>query len=209
MYCKKCGTNVQNDDNFCPGCGLPVEPLAPVAETGVPVLKLRPVFVPWAVWITTLPLQAFMTIWGGGFFGGVSLFAAQALGLDIPAWSPFAFFAILFFVGIPFVAYAAQKSTYTKTEYTFYATRLDYYEGFFTTQQKTIEYKNVTEVILTRGVIQKRCGLGTITLSTPATGSIHGRARSGIQIADVPNAEQVYTQIKALVSRAAAGARAA
>lgn len=203
MYCKNCGTNVQNDDNFCPGCGRPVE------DSGAPVLRLRPVFVPWAAWVSILPLQIFMTIWGGGFFGGFSLFALQTLKLDIPAWAPFAFFAGLFFVGIPFIAYAAQKSTYGKTEYTFYATRLDYYEGFFTTEQKSIDYKNVTEANLSKGIIQKKYGLGTITLSTPATGLVHGRARSGIQISDIPNVDQVYAEIKALIGRVTAGVQAA
>jgi membrane protein YdbS with pleckstrin-like domain len=149
-----------------------------------------------------MPLHIFMTIWGGGFFGGFSMFAVQALGLDLPGWSTFVFFGALFFIAIPIVTYTAQKKTYQKTEYRFFRTKLDYYEGFFTSEQKTIDYKNITEVNLVKGVIQKKHGLGTIVLSTPATGFASGRARSGIRVQDIPNADQVYEQVKDLIQRA-------
>ena len=78
MYCKNCGQKMQNDANFCRGCGTPSEaPAAPrVHASNVAVLRLRPVFIPWAMWMSILPIQIFMTIWGGGFFGGFSMFAA-------------------------------------------------------------------------------------------------------------------------------------
>jgi membrane protein YdbS with pleckstrin-like domain len=130
------------------------------------------------------------------------MFAVGALGLDLPEWSTFVFFGALFFVGVPFVNYTARKKSYAKTEYTFYRTKLDYFEGFFTTEEKTIDYKNVTEVNLVRGIIQKKYGLGTIILSTPATGMAGGPARSGIRVHDVPDADQVYQHVKSLINGA-------
>jgi membrane protein YdbS with pleckstrin-like domain len=205
MYCRKCGREMQNDSSFCPDCGAAVgeAPRTVVSESSIPVLALKPVFIPWAVMLAILPLHIFMTFWGGGFFGGFSMFAVQALGVDIPPGSTFVFFGALFFLAIPIVTYTAQKKTYAKTEYRFFQTKLDYYEGFFTTEEKTIDYKNITEVNLVRGVIQKKYGLGTIILSTPATGFARGRSRSGIRIHDIPNAEQVYQQVKGLIERSA------
>jgi len=204
MYCRKCGQKMQNDSIFCPACGTAVDQSARavVQESNIPVLSLKPVFIPWAVMLAVLPLQIFMTIWGGGFFGGFSMFAVQALNLEVPPGSTFVFFGALFFFTIPIVTYHAQKKTYAKTEYRFYQTKLDYYEGFFTTEEKTIDYKNITEVNLVRGIVQKKYGLGTVVLSTPATGFASGRARSGIRIHDIPNAEQVYHQVKGLIQRA-------
>jgi membrane protein YdbS with pleckstrin-like domain len=204
MYCRKCGREMQNDSSFCPGCGTAVdEPPHPMAqESNIPVLTLKPVFIPWAVMLAVLPLHIFMTLWGGGFFGGFSMFAVQALGIDVPPGTTFVFFGLLFFLAIPIVTYTAQKKTYAKTEYRFYHTKLDYYEGFFTTEEKTIDYKHITEVNLVRGIIQKKYGLGTVVLSTPATGFASGRARSGIRIQDIPNSEQVYQQVKSLIQRA-------
>jgi membrane protein YdbS with pleckstrin-like domain len=196
---------MQNDSRFCPGCGTATgdAPPAPFEESNIPVLALKPVFIPWAVMLSILPLHLFMTFWGGGFFGGFSMFAVQALGIDLPPGATFVFFGALFFLAIPIVTYTAQKKTYAKTEYRFYQTKLDYYEGFFTTEEKTIDYKNITEVNLVKGVIQKKYGLGTVILSTPATGFRSGRSRSGIRIHDVPNADQVYKQVKDLVERSA------
>ena len=204
MYCRKCGQEMQNDSSFCSACGTAVgeSPRTVVQESNIPVLSLKPVFIPWAVMLAILPLHVFMTIWGGGFFGGFSMFAVQALGIKLPPGTTFVFFGMLFFFAIPIITYTTQKKTYAKTEYRFYQTKLDYYEGFFTTEEKTIDYKNITEVNLVKGIIQKKYGLGTVVLSTPATGFAHGRARSGIRIHDIPNAEQVYQQVKGLIQRA-------
>ncbi len=163
MYCRKCGHEMQNDSNFCPGCGTAITetPHPAVQESNIP-----------------------------------------ALGIDVPRGATFVFFGALFFFAIPIIACTSRKKTYVKTEYRFYNTRLDYYEGFFTTEEKTIDYRNITEVNLVRGVIQKKYGLGTIVLSTPATGFVSGRARSGIRIQDIPHAEQVYQQVKGLIQRA-------
>jgi membrane protein YdbS with pleckstrin-like domain len=195
---------MQNEVNFCPDCGTATGKYSQpqVQESNVPVLSLKPVFIPWAVILSIIPIHLFLTIWGGGFFGGFSMFAVGALGFDLPGWFTFVFFGALFFFGVPFVTYAARKKTYEKTEYTFYQTKLDYFEGFFTTEEKTIDYKNITEVNLVRGIIQKKYGLGTIVLSTPATGIARGRARSGIRIHDIPDADQVYRHIKGLVNQA-------
>jgi membrane protein YdbS with pleckstrin-like domain len=194
---------MQNDSRFCPGCGTATGDAQPalVEESNIPVLALKPVFIPWAVFLSILPLHLFMTFWGGGFFGGFSMFAVQALGIELPPGTTFIFFGALFFMAIPIVTYTAQKKTYAKTEYRFYQTKLDYYEGFFTTEEKTIDYKNITEVNLVKGIIQKKYGLGTVILSTPATGFSSGRSRSGIRIHDIPNADQVYKQVKDLVER--------
>jgi membrane protein YdbS with pleckstrin-like domain len=195
---------MQNGSNYCPNCGSANDdaPRATIRESNIPVLSLKPVFIPWAIFLALLPVHIFMTIWGGGFFGGFSLFAVQALGLDLPTGSTFLFFGALFFFGLAIIAYTAQKTTYAKTEYRFYNTKLDYFEGFFTSEEKTIDYKNITEVNLVKGIIQKRYDLGTIILSTPATGLSRGRARSGIRVQDIPNADQVYRQVKELIQRA-------
>jgi len=121
------------------------------------------------------------------------------LELGIPKWFPFVFFGALAFFGIPLLTYYAKKRTYEKTEYKFYSDRLEFAEGFWTVENKTVKFKNVTEANLRKGVIQKNYGLGTIILSTPATGFQQGRARSGIRIADIENPDHVYNKILKLI----------
>jgi membrane protein YdbS with pleckstrin-like domain len=203
MFCRQCGTKLDDDARFCSNCGTATA-AAPAEkkksyDTGLPIITAKPVFIPWVTVASVIPIQIFMTIWAGGFFGGFSMFGIEALGLGIPAWSPFVFFGALAFFGIPLLTYYARKRTYEKTEYKVYEDRLEYAEGFWTVENKTVKLKNVTEANLRRGVIQKNYGLGTIILSTPATGYQQGRARSGIRIADIQNPEHVYNKILELI----------
>jgi membrane protein YdbS with pleckstrin-like domain len=196
---------MQDAANFCPNCGA----RAASASRGTvystpstsPAFTLKPIFIPQLAITSVLPLQIFLTIWGTFFFGGFATVGLQAFDLGLPAWAPFVISGSVFFFGIPLLAYVTKQKSYTRTEYRFFPHKLDYFEGFFTVEEKSINYDNVTEVNLRKGVFQKMYGLGTIVLSTPATGFGNGRARSGIHIADVRNPDRVYQQIKDLIKR--------
>jgi len=140
-----------------------------------------------------------MTVWGAGFFGGFGMFAVKGLGLPLPPWFTFVFFGCLFFFGIPLLVYTAKKRTYAQTEYRFFRNRLEYAEGFWTAENKTIKYDKITETAMRRGIIQRKYGLGTIFLATPATGFQQGRAMSGIRIRDVEEPEKVYEAVEKLI----------
>lgn len=204
MFCKECGNQIEEDAKFCKECGARTSSenqfKQRVFDTKRPLITAKPVFIPWVTIISILPIQLFMTVWAGGFFGGFGMLGATAIGLNIPPWSTFVFFGTLAFFGIPFLTYYAKKKTYAKTKYSFYTDRLEYAEGFWAAENKTIKYKNITEANMRKGIIQKKYGLGTIILSTPATGTQQGRARSGIKISDIENVEEVYKKILELIS---------
>ncbi|MFQ6087880.1 MAG: PH domain-containing protein [Candidatus Methanofastidiosia archaeon] len=200
MYCQRCGREIGKDVKFCPSCGTLVSTNFQVGESEEPLLILKPKFIPVVTALSILPLQIFFTLWGGMFFGGFGMFGVKALGLNLPLWFTFVFFGFLFFFGIPIIAYLAKKKTYAKTEYRFYHKKLDFYEGFFTVEEKTMNYRNITEINLRKGIFQRMYGLGTIILSTPATGIVRGTARSGILVSDIENSDEVYKMVKELVS---------
>jgi membrane protein YdbS with pleckstrin-like domain len=193
-----------DESNFCPQCGTQLTGDAPTPQAEVdntqPVLTLRPVFIPWVTVVSVLPLQIFFTIWGAGFFGGFGMFAVKGVGLPLPSWFTFVFFGLLFFFGIPVLTYIARKRTYADTEYRFYPDRLEYAEGFWTAENKTVNYRSINEASLRRGIIQRKYGLGTIYLATPATGMSQGRAMSGIRISDIPECEEVYSTVQQLIN---------
>jgi len=203
MYCKKCGNEIEGDVKFCPQCGTRSTSKnkfkGHTVDTKTPMITATPVFIPWVAIVAIIPIQLFMTVWAGGFFGGFGLFGVKFLDLSLPPWFTFVFFGGLAFFGIPITAYFAKKKTYAKTKYSFYSDRLEYAEGFWTTENKTIKYKNITEANMRIGVIQKKYGLGTILLSTPATGIQQGKARSGIRILDIENIEKIYNKILELI----------
>lgn len=201
MYCQKCGQELSSETKFCPHCGAQVSMGFRVQESQEPVLVMKPVFLPWITVLSALPIQISTTIFGGGLLGMFGSLAVKALKLNVPGWFPVVFFGCVFFFAIPIMAYIEKKKGYESTEYRFYRTKLEYYEGFFTVEEKTMSYTNITEIYLSKGIFQKKYGLGTIVLSTRATGDAGStRARSGIRVADIPNPDEVYTQIKELVN---------
>lgn len=206
MFCSQCGTEIIESANFCSECGAALSGIArsqaEEPDSNQPILVLKPVFVGWVTALSVLPLQLFFTVWGAGFFGGFGLFAVKAFNLPLPPWFTFVFFGCLFFLGIPLAAYTGKKKSYEKTEYRFFRKKLDYFEGFFTVQEKSIDYRNIVEVNLIKGPFQRKYGLGTILLSTPAMGYSSRRAIGGISITDIKNPDQVYIQIKEMIGLA-------
>jgi RNA polymerase subunit RPABC4/transcription elongation factor Spt4 len=214
MYCSECGSNISDEAKFCPHCGQQQagervstattvrEPESSYqADSPMPLLVLKPVFIPWVAIAGIIPIQIFMTLWGGGFFGGFSMFAVKALGLNLPSWFTFVFFGALFFFGLPFLAYFGSERTMKETEYRFFPDRLEYAEGFWTAEQKSIKYSDVKEVHLRQGLVQRKHGLGTIHMSTASASAMpsSNRGFSGIRLHNIPDVEDVYQKVKELV----------
>lgn len=205
MFCSQCGNEMSDDAKFCANCGASATGTkvtqAEEADTGEPSLVLRPQFVGWVAALSVVPLQLFFTVWGAGFLGGFSMVGVKALNLSLPPGSTFIFFGCLFFFGIPLFAYTVKKKTYAQTEYRFFKDRLEYAEGFWNAENKTIKYDKITETGMRRGIIQRQYGLGSIFLSTPATGFHQGKASSGIKIRDVKQPEKVYEAVEKLIAK--------
>jgi membrane protein YdbS with pleckstrin-like domain len=169
--------------------------------------SLKPVFIGWITLLQQLPLQLFFTVWCGGFFGGMG----KSLGIFAgDSQAPFIFFGALAFFGIPIAVYIVKKLNYARTEYKFFDDHLEFEEGFFTINKKVIKYKDVKEVTLRKGILQRSYGLGTIYLATLATGSTSSFSpfyalgfgnvsASGVGVRDIPNPDEAYEKIKGMV----------
>jgi membrane protein YdbS with pleckstrin-like domain len=169
-------------------------------------LSLRPVFIGWVALATQIPLQLFFTLWAGGFFGGMASFMFP----NSPA--RFVFFGALAFFGIPTVIYVGKKLSYARTEYKFFDDRLEFEEGFFSLNKKTIKLRDVREVTLRKGPFQRWYGLGSIYLATLATGSWNSMnaftaigfgnvTASGIVVRDIAAPDEAYEQISKLIEQ--------
>ena len=137
-----------------------------------PLVVYRPVFVLWIAMLQQLPLQLFFTLWGGGFFGGVfQTFLATARGEPLFGVPPFVTIGLLFFLGFPIVVGVSRSMNYRNTQYRLFADRLEIEEGFLTIHSKRVMFRDVREVSLRRGVLQRTAGLGSVYLATQATGA--------------------------------------
>jgi uncharacterized membrane protein YdbT with pleckstrin-like domain len=176
--------------------------------SGEEKFSARPVFIGWITLLVQSPLQLFLTFWAGGFFGSLSQAFFQA-----GSRAPFIVFGALAFFGIPIVAYFGKKLNYSRTEYRFFGDRLEFEEGFFSINKKVINFRDVKEVTLRKGIFQRLYGLGTIYLATLATGSSPARnpfvalgfgnvSASGISVRDVREPDSMYERIRKMVDAA-------
>jgi membrane protein YdbS with pleckstrin-like domain len=175
------------------------------------LLSIRPVFIGWIVVLQQLPLQLFFTVWTGGFFGGMSSAFFHSRVRGELSFVPFVLFGAVAFLGVPLVAVLGKKLNYSRTEYRFFPDRLEFEEGFFTLNRKVVKYRDMKEVSLRRGILQRGCGLGTIYLATLATGT-GGRmtnpfyalgfgniSASGIGVRDIRDPEAIFERVRKLV----------
>jgi hypothetical protein len=167
---------------------------------GVVKLSIQPVFIGWITLVTQLPLQLFFTLWSALFFGGM----ASSAGL-FPGTSKLGFYVIgaITFFGIPIVAYVGKKLNYSRTEYRFYADRLEFDEGW-------IKFRDVKETTLRKGILQRTYGLGSIYLATLATGSTRNTnpfvalgfgnvSASGVIVRDISDPDGTFEKVRQLV----------
>ena len=163
------------------------------------IFSLRPLFVGWATLTALLPFALFFALWFGVLFRNlfnISLLAPGGL-------------AFLLLLGL---GYVAKKLNYSRTEYRFYDDRLEFDEGFFALNRKTIDYRDVREITLHKGFVQRTCGLGTIYLGTITTGTsspnlnpflafgFASASASGVALLDIPHPDSAFEKIRRLVN---------
>jgi membrane protein YdbS with pleckstrin-like domain len=169
-------------------------------------LSIKPVFVGWITLLMQLPFQIFLAVWSGGFFGVI---AANLMG-GTWAWLPPLLIGGTVFVVMPVAVYTVRKLNYARTEYRFYPDRVEFEAGFFTINKKVVKFRDVKEVTLRKGILQQLYGLGTIYLSTLATGvatpaspfaafGFGNISASGVSVRDVPKPDDAYETIKKMV----------
>src|SRR6516165_3532132 len=85
-------------------------------------------------------------------------------------------------------------------------------KGFFALNRKTIDYRDVREITLHKGFVQRTCGLGTIYLGTITTGTsspnlnpflafgFASASASGVALLDIPHPDYAFEKTRQLVN---------
>ena len=172
-------------------------------EENKELLVVKPKFLFMPAFLCRIPITIFITIWSAGFFGGFSFAGImglkQVLGYQIvPTWLPFVTFGVLAFLTSQFFSLFWEQKFYEKTKYVFYPDELVYYEGYWDIQEKSINYKNILEISLRKGVFQQMYNLGTIQINTAAGSS---NSTTGIRIKDIENPDEVYKFFKNMLNQ--------
>lgn len=146
--------------------------------------------------ISVFPI-AINSVIGGVGMSAFGFFANRVSrgGIPMPIKIIFGAAFVLFVFVIPIVAYVLKKNTYSKTEYRFFDDHLEYAEGFLNVENKSINFDKIQETRMTRGIIQKKYGVGTIVLMTAGQ-----NPNAGIHLKDIENPERIYDTVKQILS---------
>lgn len=199
MYCYNCGNELGTEVPYCPSCGARQLDAPEGGSARDTLVLIKPFFTPLNIFVSVIPLQLFFTLWGTVVFGIAGFFVIQYLELSIDPWTVALVFGCLFFIFTPVIAMYVLTQRYARAEYRFLSDRLDYREGFYSTEEKSIGYEHIIEVNLVRGFWKRLFNLGTIVLSTTTTGNTVGLSRSGIRIPDIQTPQAVYHSIKRVI----------
>lgn len=203
MFCRKCGTQMNEDAKFCPKCGTNVSgevktETIKVKEDKNVRLKLKPEFN---------FAYKILTAIGYGLLICIILVLEVASEMDVfIITTEFFTFLIGFFLIYIVVTLIVGKLQYDKLEYNFYGTKVEYIDGFFNKEQKVLKYQYIREVTMKQNILERFCGIGTIKIFTNASsgyGSYNShnnmRGKNGIYIHCIDNVEEQYKAIKQII----------
>lgn len=183
-----------------------------MAET--PLAIYRPVFVLWVALLQQIPWQLFFTFAVGApvasVFGKFYWFILGKPTTLMNLLAPYIILVSFVFLLCPFIVSIARAMNYRTTIYRIYSDRIEIEEGFLTIHAKRLMFRDVREVSLRRGVLQRGVGLGSLYLATQATGTgpswnpyavlgMGSTFGSGALIRDIPEAGEAYERLRSLI----------
>lgn len=202
MFCKNCGTEMNDTARFCPKCGYDrigeIQQNKKITEDNVVRFQLKPTFSHSYKFLSALWSAI---VWM--FFISVCIIRLPALWIMYPV----SFLITLVIVGI----YIAVKmiigmKQYNNLEYNFYATKVEYVDGFLNKEEKELKYKYIREVTMTQNILERLCAIGTIRIFTSASSGDYGnnghnsmKGNNGIYIHCVKNVQEQYRAIKQII----------
>ncbi len=141
---------------------------------------------------TAVPSSLFVGVFLGGFSGAVLHAVSDLTEVELPIIGVCVLVFLLISLSFPYLAYWSHKRTYGAAYYRIFRDRMEYAEGFWTVEKKSVRFEQVTEAYLRRGILQKRYGLGTIVLSVAGM-------TGGIKLKDIRKPEKVFRVLEKLI----------
>lgn len=199
MYCRKCGIEINDTIRFCAKCGTEIvseNKNIKITEDNDIKIQIRPKF-----YILYRLIWEFFKIL---VIGVVFFIVTLQDGVKIKEFFEFILSNLKIIIGIllPYIIIKLifDKKQYDNTEYNFYATRVEYKDGFMNKEEKELKYKHIREVRMTKDITDRMFSIGTIVIYTNASnGGERSRGTNGIFIHCVENVEEKYNMIKKII----------
>lgn len=194
MYCTKCGKEISEIDRFCGNCGNQ-NPLTgeierkEITEDDKIKFQLKPTYNIGYKGITTLGTAILVALMFGSLLIGEFSSDKTTLTLIFP-WM------IGILVGFTIIKMIIDAFQYKALEYNFYATKVEYKNGFLDKMEKELKYKNIREVTMSQNVLERLFKIGTIKIYTNAS-----YENNGIYIHCIENVYEQYQKVKKIIDQ--------
>lgn len=202
MFCKNCGAEMSDTARFCSKCGYDrmgeIQQNKKIIEDNVIRFQLKPTY--------SYSYKFLSALWNAILW----IFLISVFFVRLPMlWIiyPSTFFITLAIVGIYIaIKMVVEKKQYDNLEYNFYATKVEYVDGFLNKEEKELKYKHIREVTMTQNILERLCAIGTIRIFTNASSVNYGnsahnnmKGKNGIYIHCVKNVQEQYRIIKEII----------
>ena len=166
-----------------------------------PILEVKPVIVPLQYFVWGPVSSAFISIFPGfGVFiiSNMILGFLDDAGFDGPVITYGLIAYVISFIASMYFIYLKAFVEPTRTTYSIYDDRIEYYEGFLNRNHRTLLYDQVIDVQLAEGILQQTKNAGTITLITQQLVESGDAKLSNrrISLRNVPNPQELYEVIR-------------
>ncbi len=156
---------------------------------------IKPTIVPSLLLLQSSIIAITILIFFGSFLLPLGILLVVSFGL-IGFFIGLVIFIIVF-GSILAGTYHFTKMSLLKTEYRFYYSRVEYFEGFLVKNRKTVNYDRISNVGQRKGILEGRFNLGTIFIDTA------GYSAKGHEIAmtNLKNPDKIYDWILKVTSK--------
>lgn len=208
MFCKNCGTEIDEKARFCPKCGFDRmgevdQQKRRIVEDNKIKYQIKPKF--------NILYKLLSNLWKATIF---MVFFTFFILDDSDKWI-FSYSSILLWtVGVILIYIILkmifEKMQYNSLEYNFYTTKIEYKDGFLNKEEKELKYRYIREITMNQNLLERLCGIGTIRIFTNASSGVYSsqsrhngmRNANGIHIHCVENVKEQYRTIKQIIDEA-------
>lgn len=203
MFCKNCGTQIDDTARFCPKCGFDrtgeIRQQTKIIEDNKIKYQIKPKF--------NVLYKLLNHLWKAALY---ILFFSCAIFEDLDDLS-FRLTILLWLIGAILIYIIIkmifEKMQYNNLEYNFYTTKIEYKDGFLNKEEKELKYRFIREVTMNQNILERLCGIGTIRIFTNASSGIYTASnnhnsmagRNGIYIHCVEDVQEQYRIIKQII----------
>jgi len=188
MFCRNCGTQMNEDTKFCANCGTSVLMESKIEENKVIKdntikFQLKPKFI--VLYKLLMYIEsAFLVV----FLFQCVLFQLLFLYPEI------IIIALVFIVVYVIFKILFDKLQHKNLEYIFYATKIEYKDGFMNKYEKNLKYEHIREITMSQNLLERFFHIGTIRIVTTATSN-----PNGIYIHCIEDVQEQYKTIKKII----------